>query len=56
MQSTDKNMSPMLVKYLNWYLFEGARKPTNNISDARWAAIIKHLHREYVEPMAKRTI
>ena len=36
------------VKFTNWICYNGSRKPTESISDARWAAMVKHIVREFL--------
>jgi hypothetical protein len=36
-----------MQKYINWILYQGTVKPTNEISDGRWQAIVKYLKREF---------
>ena len=36
-------------KMINWISFNGNVKPTEGISDVRWAAMVKHIRREYLK-------
>ena len=41
-------VSRYLSKMVNWVAFKGDLKPTNDISDARWRAMYRHIMREYL--------
>jgi len=41
-------MSKYLQKIINWIAYNGTAKPSDSISDARWAAMVKHIQREYL--------
>lgn len=38
-----------LKEAIDWVKENGTKKPSKNISDARWNAMVKHIQREYNE-------
>jgi hypothetical protein len=35
------------IKATNWIAYNGTAKPTESISDARWAAMVKRILKEF---------
>lgn len=46
-----KPPSKYTLKMIDWVLYKGTVKPSESISDARWAAMVKHIVREYIKPL-----
>lgn len=42
-------MNAQIVKFANWITFNGNVKPSEGISDGRWAAIVKYIRREILK-------
>ena len=48
MHNCDQVISRTLAKYIDWILYRGTAKPSDDMSNARWQAVVKHILREYI--------